>query len=112
MSQEPSESRELTSFRTEVRAFIERSKPARPKFKLPQTFLEVESREQFDFLRAWQNTVYDAGYLGFDVPAAYGGRGVVPDKKRVVDQELTRARAPFFVNFLALTWVAPTILAF
>ncbi|MCA9597715.1 MAG: acyl-CoA dehydrogenase family protein [Myxococcales bacterium] len=100
------------AFEREVREFIARERPPRPEFKLPQTFLEVESKEQFDYLRAWQAKVYDAGYLGFDVPEAYGGRGIQPDKKRIVERELARARAPFFVNTIALTWVAPTILTY
>jgi alkylation response protein AidB-like acyl-CoA dehydrogenase len=112
MGGESGETAELAKFRNEVQGFIEKTKPARPRFKLPQTFLEVESREQFDYLRAWQAAVYDAGYLGFDVPAEYGGARVDAERKRIVDQELSRARAPFFVNFLALTWVAPTILTF
>lgn len=100
------------AFRSELQLWLERERPAAPGFKLPQTFLEVESREQLDFLQEWQRKVYDAGYLGFDVPEEYGGRGVHPEKKRIVEQELARADAPFFVNFLALGWVAPTLLAF
>ena len=103
---------ELADFRREVKSWIAANKPERPGFKLPQTFLEVESKEQFDWLLAWQQKVYDAGFLGFDVPEEYGGRGVDPGKKRIVEQELTRAAAPFFVNFLALTWVAPTLLTY
>jgi alkylation response protein AidB-like acyl-CoA dehydrogenase len=107
-----SEESELSEFRHEVRAFLAASRPPAPAFKLPQTFLEVETREQMEFHRDWQATVYDAGYLGFDVPEEYGGRGIHPGKKAVVEQELALARAPFFVNFLALTWVAPTLLTF
>jgi len=109
---DPEESPALGSFRAEVRAWIATNRPAAPSFKLPQSFLEVESPEQFEFLRDWQQKVYDAGYLGFDVPEEYGGRGVNRDKHRIVQEELTRARAPFFVNLIALTWVAPTLLAY
>lgn len=111
MSSDP-ESPELAAFRAELRAWLASNLPPRPAFKLPQTFLEVESREQFDWLRAWQAAVFDAGYLGFDTPEEYGGRGIHPDKKRIVEHELARAGAPFFVNFLALTWVLPTLLAY
>lgn len=107
-----SESEALARFREEARSWIVANKPADPGFKLPQTFLEVESDRQFDFLRAWQREVYDAGYIGFDMPAEYGGQGVDMDKHRVVAQELNRARAPFLVNRIALQWVAPTILAY
>lgn len=111
-SRHMSDSDELSAFRVEVAAFVERCRPEPPSFELPETFLEVETAEQLAWLRAWQAQVYDAGYLGFDVPEKYGGRGVDPAKKRVVEQELARVSAPFFVNHLALTWVAPTLLTF
>ena len=109
---EMSEPDEHRAFRAEVRAFIANNRPPTPAFKLPQTFLEVETKDQLAYHQDWQAQVYDAGFLGFDVPEEYGGRGVHSGKKAVVEQELARARAPFFANFLALTWVAPTLLAF
>ncbi len=106
------EAPELQAFRNEVRAWILANKPGKPAFKLPQSFLEVESEEQFDYLRDWQRKVYDAGYLGFDVPEEYGGRGVDRDRQRIVMQELIKARAPFFVNFIGLNWAGPVILTY
>lgn len=103
---------ELDEFRAEVRAWIRTSRPAAADFILPQSFLEVETREQLEYLRAWQNQVYEAGYLGFDVPREYGGQGVDPARHAVVSQEMSRAGAPFMVNIIALQWVAPTILAY
>jgi len=105
------EPREHAEFREEVRAWIEVEKPAHPGFKLPQTFLEVESERQFDFLRSWQRKVYEAGYLGLDWPEAYGGRGDAYRPQRIVSRELGRAGAPFLVNVIGLQWAGPTILA-
>jgi alkylation response protein AidB-like acyl-CoA dehydrogenase len=109
---EEKESEELSAFRNEVRAWVEANKPPRPDFKLPQSFLEVESERQFEYLRDWQQKVYDAGYVGHDVPTEYGGRGVDRDRYRIVMQELTRARAPFLVNVIGLHWAGPTILRY
>ena len=103
---------ELTAFRSEVRAWIADNKPARPDFVLPQSFLEVETKQQFDYLRAWQHALYDAGYLGFDVPAEYGGQGVDRARAAIVTAELSRAEAPFLVNTIALQWAGPTIMTF
>ena len=103
---------ELADFRREVRAWITEHKPAAPSFVLPQSFLEVETREQFDYLRAWQRELYAAGLVGFDVPREYGGQGVSPERAAIVSQELTRARAPFLVNLLGLRWAGPTILTY
>jgi alkylation response protein AidB-like acyl-CoA dehydrogenase len=109
---EETESRENEEFRRDVRAWMAANKPAHPGFKLPQSFLEVESERQFEFLRAWQRKVYDAGYLGLDWPAEYGGKGDPLKRQRIVSQELNRAGAPFLVNVIGLQWAGPTILAF
>jgi alkylation response protein AidB-like acyl-CoA dehydrogenase len=103
---------DLQAFRAEVKAWIADNKPAAPSFKLPQSFLEVESDQQFEYLRDWQNKVYEAGYLGFDVPEEYGGRGVDRKKQAIVSQELMRAQTPFLVNVIALQWAGPTILTY
>jgi alkylation response protein AidB-like acyl-CoA dehydrogenase len=105
------ESKEIADFRRDVRAWIESNKPAHPGFKLPQSFLEVESERQFEYLRDWQRKVFDAGYLGLDWPAEYGGKGDPLKRQRIVSQELNRAGAPFLVNVLGLQWAGPTILA-
>lgn len=106
------EPNEIAEFRREVRAWIAANKPPDPGFKLPQSFLEVESDRQFDYLRAWQRKVYDAGYLGLDWPKEYGGGGDPRGLQRIVSQEMARARAPFFVNTIGLQWAGPTILVY
>jgi alkylation response protein AidB-like acyl-CoA dehydrogenase len=112
MDRAAAEAPELSEFRAQVRAWIAENKPAPPDFLLPQSFLEVETREQFDYLRAWQARVYEAGYIGFDTPREYGGQGVDPARAAIVSQEMGRAGAPFLVNRIALQWVGPTLLVY
>ena len=50
------------------------NKPADPGFLLPETFMEVGTDQQFEFLRDWQRTVYEAGYLGMAWPRSTGRR--------------------------------------
>jgi len=104
------EAKENAAFRREVRAWMEANRPADPGFKLPQSFLEVESDRQFEFLRDWQRRIYEAGYLGLDWPAEYGGRGDPLKRQRIVSQEMARAGVPFLVNVIGLQWAGPTIL--
>ena len=59
---------ELEAFRSEVSAWLDENNPPDPGFLLPQTFMEVGSDQQLDFLREWQNKVYEAGYLGAHWP--------------------------------------------
>ncbi len=112
MSSRRPETPEQSEFRAEVRAWLAENKPAPPDFVLPQSFLEVATRQQFDYLRAWQQKVYAAGYLGFDVAKEYGGQGIDKHKRRIVGQEMSRASTPFMVNLIGLQWAGPTVLTY
>ena len=50
--------KELDEFRTEVGAWMRDNNPANPGFLLPQTFMEVGSDQQLEFLREWQHTLW------------------------------------------------------
>jgi alkylation response protein AidB-like acyl-CoA dehydrogenase len=101
MTQAEPSSEELEDFRREVRAWIENNAPKQPPFKLPDSFMEVGTDEQFNHLRDWQAKVYAAGYLGMTWPEAYGGGGRPPGYQRVVNLEMARAKVPFMVNVIA-----------
>ncbi len=102
--------KELQEFRAEVSAWMKENKPADPGFLLPQTFMEVGSEAQLDFLREWQRKVYDAGYLGMTWPREYGGRGLPPIYQKTADEEMARHRVPIMFNVIGLGWAGPLIL--
>jgi len=60
---------ELDEFRREVEAWFRDNRPPEPDFLLPESFMEVGSDAQFEFLRDWQRKVYEAGYLGHGLAA-------------------------------------------
>ena len=93
---------ELEQFRAEVAAWMRDNKPADPGFLLPQSFLEVGSEQQLDFLREWQHKVWSAGYLGMAWPKEYGGGGVAPVYQHIADQEMKRLRVPVIFNVIGL----------
>ena len=101
---------ELDEFRADVRAWLADSLPADPGFLLPETFMEVGTDQQFEFLRDWQRTVYDAGYQGMAWPSEYGGGGQAQVYQDIVNQEMAKARAPFVPNTIGLNWAGPLIL--
>jgi len=103
---------EHDELRAEARAWIARSHPGDPGWKLPQSALEVAEDRQFDWLRDWQRKLYDAGYVGAEWPAEYGGGGRARGAQRAIDQELARARAPFLLNLVGLSWAGPVILRY
>ena len=102
---------ELDTFHAEVRAWLEANRPADPGFLLPESFMEVGTDEQFAFLRDWQRTVYQAGYLGMAWPKEYGGGGRPQVYQDIVNAEMARAKVPFVPNTIGLNWAGPLILA-
>ncbi len=100
---------ELEEFRKEVSAWLVDNKPAEPGFLLPQSFMEVGTEQQLDFLREWQNKVWTAGYLGLAWPKEYGGGGVDPVFQNVVDREMRRLAVPICLNVIGLGWAGPLI---
>ncbi len=109
MSGDPT-TQELESFRGQVRDWLAHNAPKPPRFKLPDSFMEVGTDEQFNYLRDWQQRAYQAGYIGMSWPKAYGGGGLPQVFQHVVNSEMARARVPFMVNLIGLFWAGPTIL--
>lgn len=103
------EPHELDSFRKDVAAWLAEHRPADPGFLLPQSFMEVSTDQQLDFLREWQHKVWSAGYLGMAWPRAYGGGGVDPAFQSIADQEMRRAGVPICFNVIGLGWAGPLI---
>ena len=59
---------ELKDFEQQADAWFAEHKPSKPDFILPETFMEVGTDQQFEYLRDWQNKVYEAGYVGMAWP--------------------------------------------
>ncbi len=100
---------ELKDFRAQVSAWMKDNKPADPGFLLPQSFMEVGTEQQLDFLREWQYKIWSAGYLGMAWPSAYGGGGVEPVFQAIADQEMRRHAVPICFNVIGLGWAGPLI---
>lgn len=83
---------ELDAYRRRVRAFIAENAPpieAREGHRAP-----VDTTQE-KLLRAWFAALFDAGFVGADWPAEYGGRADHhPLHDRIVSEEILRARAP------------------
>jgi alkylation response protein AidB-like acyl-CoA dehydrogenase len=102
--------KELEQFREDVSGWLKANNPSQPDFLLPETFMEVGTDQQFEFLRDWQRKVYEAGYLGMAWPEEYGGGGKPQVYQDIVNQEMTRLRVPFVPNTIGLNWAGPLIL--
>lgn len=102
--------KDLGVFRKEVSAWLDANIPPNPDFILPDSFMEVGTDEQFEYLKAWQQSVYVAGYLGMAWPKEYGGGGMPQVYQDIVNQEMAFHKAPFVPNTIGLNWAGPLIL--
>ena len=95
-------------FRDELRAWLKANVPT--DWEKHRT--EDEMLVRFEYLRAWQKKVYQAGWAGIAWPKEYGGRGATLMQQVIFIEEMTRASAPPLANVLGLSLIGPTIIAF
>ena len=60
--------------------------------------------------KAWQRTLYDAGFVGMGWPREYGGQDARPMEQAIVAEEMARANVPGAINSLALGLIGPTLI--
>jgi alkylation response protein AidB-like acyl-CoA dehydrogenase len=102
------DSPEQAEFRSQARQWLAQNRPPEPPVRLPQTPLEIMTREQLGYLQDWQRAAYDAGLIGCDYPVEVGGGG--REKcQRIANEEMLRARTPFLPNVIGLGMAAPTV---
>jgi alkylation response protein AidB-like acyl-CoA dehydrogenase len=96
-------------FRDEVRAWFAENVP---KDWVKRRDEEESMQGRFDYLRAWQRKLYDAGWAGISWPKDFGGRGAPVMEQVIFIEEMARAEAPPMANVIALGLIGPTIIAF
>jgi len=73
---------------------------------------DVPRPEAYDAMRAWQRTLYDAGFIGLTWPKEYGGRGLTFLEEMILHEEMALAKAPPILNILGIGMAGPTIIAY
>ncbi|HEV2686905.1 MAG TPA: acyl-CoA dehydrogenase [Bryobacteraceae bacterium] len=96
------------SFRDDLRAWLRANVPT--DWEKRRTEDEMQAR--FEFLRAWQKKLYDAGWVGISWPKEFGGRGATLMEQVIFTEEMARAGAPPLANVLGLMLVGPTVIAY
>jgi alkylation response protein AidB-like acyl-CoA dehydrogenase len=89
------------AFRDELRAWLAHNHPG-----------EAPAGEDaaFDYRRAWQRQLFDAGYAGFSWPTEYGGRGATLVEQALFGEEMARAKAPSPANILGMVMGGPVVI--
>jgi alkylation response protein AidB-like acyl-CoA dehydrogenase len=90
------------AFRDELRAWLIGNHPGRE----PDGDLAG-----FEFRRAWQRRLHEAGWAGVSWPREYGGRGATLVEQAIYNEEFVRAQAPSAANVLGLAMGGPTVIA-
>jgi alkylation response protein AidB-like acyl-CoA dehydrogenase len=99
---------EQEAFRATVRSWLKTNIPREWK---PTGSSELPRAEQYEFLRRWQRTLFDAGFIGLTWPKEYGGAGLTFMEELILQQEMALAKAPPILNVLGVGMGGPTIIA-
>jgi alkylation response protein AidB-like acyl-CoA dehydrogenase len=94
------ETSELEQYRGSVRQWLQSA-------DVPDVPLDLASK--FAVLRAWQRTLYDAGWLGISWSRESGGQGLTALHHMTFSEELARARAPQPIGLIGLDVVGGSI---
>ena len=98
------------AFRKEVRAWLEGNVPDDLRGKaFAASRADVDEVRR---LRAWQKTMWEAGYVGMNWPKEFGGRGAPLTEQIILFQEMARAESPQFVNRGGLSMLGPTLMKY
>src|SRR5262249_60470317 len=100
---------EKEALRRRVRAWLTANIPDDwKKFGLS----EVPRPEAYEFLRKWQKTLFDAGFIGLTWPKEYGGQGLTFIEEMIVQEEIALQKAPPVLNILGVGMAGATIIAY
>src|SRR2546430_14547445 len=96
------------AFRKEVRAWLEGNVPDDLRGKaFAASRADVDEVRR---LRAWQKTMWEAGYVGMNWPKEFGGRGAPLTEQIIHFQEMARPEPPQFANRGDLPALGPTLM--
>ena len=95
-------------FRDECHAWLEAHVPR--QWHAPAFREALSPAEEVAFLKSWQRTLYEGGWVGLTWPREYGGQGATFMEQVIFNQEMTRAKAPPLINVLGIIIAGPTIM--
>jgi alkylation response protein AidB-like acyl-CoA dehydrogenase len=101
---------EQEQFRTDARSWLEAKVPSAANGTGPLPSLDTAAG--FEAHRAWERTMFDAGWSVVSWPPEYGGRGVGLLEWLIFEEEYYRAGAPTRVGQNGIFLLAPTIFEF
>jgi alkylation response protein AidB-like acyl-CoA dehydrogenase len=101
---------EQEAFRERVRAWLQANNPTDWQRKVGSS--DVPRPEAYEFLRTWQHTLYDAGFIGLTWPKEAGGQGLTFMEELILHEEMAVSKSPPILNILGVGMAGPTIIAY
>jgi len=78
---------------------------------VPAQSRPINAAEALDFDKAWQRSLFDAGWAGINWPVEYGGRGMSIVQQVIWLEEYAKAGAPWIgANFVGINHGGPTLI--
>jgi alkylation response protein AidB-like acyl-CoA dehydrogenase len=102
---------EQEAFRERVRAWLTTNIPADWQGRMGASS-DVPRPEAYEFLRQWQRTLYEAGFIGLTWPREAGGQGLTFMEELILHEEMAVQKAPPILNILGVGMAGPTIVAY
>ncbi|MGZ7017862.1 MAG: acyl-CoA dehydrogenase family protein, partial [Acidimicrobiia bacterium] len=93
------------AFRAELVGWLEQNLPPREVLRRPKQ----SSADLPPWARAWQRTLFDAGWLVPGWPPELGGRNANPMQQMIYFEEMSRREIPRSLNPQGLGIIAPSI---
>jgi alkylation response protein AidB-like acyl-CoA dehydrogenase len=107
-STESKDTPEQAEFRAYCQQWLQDNHPGQPPVHIPQGALELSDPAALEWLQTWQKSAYEAGLVGCDYSKEVGGGGM-QNCQAIANQEMSRAKTPFFPNIIGLGMAAPTV---
>jgi alkylation response protein AidB-like acyl-CoA dehydrogenase len=89
-------------FRTELRAWLAAN--------TPRDLESPGARDGFEQHRAWERSLFDAGFAGIGWPAEYGGRGLDVVSQAIFEEEYLLADGPERINVVGEKLMGRTLM--
>ncbi len=97
----------VDDLRAEARAWLAEHRAAAPR-----DYGAILPPELAEAGRAWQRTLFDAGWAGIHWPVEHGGRGLTPEHTAAWTTECALAEVPPWINMVGVVLAGGSILAF
>ncbi len=102
--------KEDEAFRRELRAWLRKHLPKRGGDADGNEDMSYNDPRRIAAAKAWQRTLYKAGYVAIGWPKEFGGQGASVVRQTILSEELILNRAPSLIGMMGVQMVGPTLI--